>query len=1153
MNYLKLLFKLLFFNKASEFLYRQFSFCIFLFVFLSQNTLYALEFPIVINELMSSNSNTLADEDGDFEDWIELYNRGEESVDLEGWGLSDDASKLFKWKFPKVTINPGEYLLVWASGKDRKPDSEAFINGVRREVFLDISGTTVDNLLASAKFPLNPDEIHIITDYFEAPRNVGENYGQRMHGLFKAPATGNYTFWISSDDRSQLFLSNDNSKYNTSLIALVPVWASLRQWDKYPEQESLPQYLIKGNYYYLAALMKQGVGGDNLAVRVQLPDGTMEEPIPASYFYTDHFYELHTNFSIASEGEQVFLSHPEDGIVFTVPATNLPPDVSVGLKPDEESFFFFENPTPAGANNTVAYDEIINELPVFSHEGGFYTEAFSLSITSERSDLTVYYTLDGSDPDPTNLDGSTYEYQNSYPLGPKLTREFKTHKYTEPLTIEDRTPYSYELGTINTTRTFETWLPASNYFKGTVVRAILYKENTLINRSATNTYFISPEGADRYKLPVVSIVTAEPNLFDYISGIYTPGEIADRYTQPEWTGNYPANYHQRGEEWEKPGHLEYFSGDSLPVFKQGVGLRTHGGWTRSHYRKSLRLYARHVYDESNAFEYPFFGDLPSKGDPNIKVEDFRRLILRNSGNDYNRTLFRDVLMQDLVKHLPFATQAAQPVIHFINGEFWGLMNLRERYDQHYLHSHYGVDTDDVAILLANGSVNHGFSEDRNQFLDITSYAEENNLDEDIHYNWVYERFDIESLVQYYAAQLFFCNEDWPQGNMKFWRKRIDKYDPNSPLGHDGRWRWMLYDVDFGMNLYSQSHYTTNNLSRIMATTTDSVQIPRIPDDMSSRILRQLIKNTAFKNFFVNVVADQLNTCFKAAVIHEKVDSLNELLAPHRDEHWNRWRSGSDTGDKIKAFANERPAYVLAHTMDEFDISATKELTVNTEFEQGRIKLNSIIIDKTTPGISNDDDPYPWTGIYFEEVPVSLKAIPNEGYVFSHWDGVEENLTLLDEIEIELTADTAIYAHFEKMAELELIHYWHFNFLGDDNSLSAFNSDFSATFEPANISYEGVGEGYMDRVKEGAELNLQNKEVAGYGLRVRNPSDTRELVLKLPTTGFQNVILKYAVCRTNNGACMQSVCYRTEENGEWHPFTDGIVITPEYQLVILDFI
>src|SRR5690554_2773738 len=105
-----------------------------------------LSSSILINELMSSNSNTIADEEGDFSDWIELYNPTEETVNLKGWGLSDNISNPFKWVFPEVTIGPGDYLLVWASGKNRATSQKGLSQGVQQDVYLNIPGTKVSDL-----------------------------------------------------------------------------------------------------------------------------------------------------------------------------------------------------------------------------------------------------------------------------------------------------------------------------------------------------------------------------------------------------------------------------------------------------------------------------------------------------------------------------------------------------------------------------------------------------------------------------------------------------------------------------------------------------------------------------------------------------------------------------------------------------------------------------------------------------------------------------------------------------------------------------------------------------------------------------------------------------------------------------------------------
>lgn len=155
-------------------------------------------------------------------------------------------------------------------------------NGILREVYENIEGSTLQDLTNNAAFPSNPTSENIITDYFEAPTDVLENYGQRLTAQIIAPTTGNYIFWIASDDASGLWLSTDETPANKRWIAGVSGWTPSRSWYVESGQQSQSITLRAGQKYYIEALMKEGTGGDNLAVRWQLPDGTMEEPIPVS-------------------------------------------------------------------------------------------------------------------------------------------------------------------------------------------------------------------------------------------------------------------------------------------------------------------------------------------------------------------------------------------------------------------------------------------------------------------------------------------------------------------------------------------------------------------------------------------------------------------------------------------------------------------------------------------------------------------------------------------------------------------------------------------------------------------------------------------------------------------------------------------------------
>ncbi|MCA9947681.1 MAG: CotH kinase family protein, partial [Anaerolineales bacterium] len=211
------------------------------------------------------------------------------------------------------------------------------------------------------------------------------------------------------------------------------------------------------------------------------------------------------------------------------------------------------------------------------------------------------------------------------------------------------------LSTIRTTLPNVFWQePANEIFKGTVVRAMVDKSGALASSAATQTYFVDPAANGRYSLPVISIATDADNLFDPEIGIYVPG-------------NY-TNYAQSGIEWERPIHIEFYEADGTLGFAQNAGVRIHGSKSTIYHFKSLRIYARSEYGQDR-IEYDLF--------PGWKNDEFERLILRNSGQDIYATMFRDAMAQSLVSHLSFDTQPYRPAIVFLNGEYWGVHNVRE--------------------------------------------------------------------------------------------------------------------------------------------------------------------------------------------------------------------------------------------------------------------------------------------------------------------------------------------------------------------------------------------------------------------------------------------------------------------------------------------
>ncbi len=175
--------------------------------------------------------------------------------------------------------------LIAANSQKSFVVADTMVFGLWREVYLNAAdgAGTLSSLTNNPVFPDSPSTSELWTNSFEAPSNTGINsYGQRLRGYIVPPVSGNYVFWISSDDNGTLFVSTDDTPANKRVVAWVASWTGSREWTREANQQSLPITLEAGKVYYTEALMAQGGGGDNLAVRWQLPNATIEEPMPAN-------------------------------------------------------------------------------------------------------------------------------------------------------------------------------------------------------------------------------------------------------------------------------------------------------------------------------------------------------------------------------------------------------------------------------------------------------------------------------------------------------------------------------------------------------------------------------------------------------------------------------------------------------------------------------------------------------------------------------------------------------------------------------------------------------------------------------------------------------------------------------------------------------
>ncbi len=505
-----------------------------------------------------------------------------------------------------------------------------------------------------------------------------------------------------------------------------------------------------------------------------------------------------------------------------------------------------------------------------------------------------------------------------------------------------------------------------NISKSSVLKALSTKADHLPSPTVYESYFINEET----DLPVISLISDPYNLFDYNYGIYADG--------PGWTPdppNYGANFWM---DWERPAHIQFFDDDKNPGFSEDCGIAMYGAWTRSYPQKSFSVKFKDPYN-SSSLEYPLF--------PGFEVTTFKSFILRNSGNDFYYTHIRDAMMQNLIKDLDIDYLEYRPAVAYINGEYWGIYNIREKISEHYIANRHGIDPDNIDMLEGNMEVINGDNLDYSELID---YITNNDMSTDAALDYISSKIDLDNCLLYFAAEVYYNNQDWPSNNIKYWRERSE----------NGKWRWILYDLDFGFNLYETNGQAEDHLYYLLSGIETR---PGSNPPWSTLLPRKLTENSVIKNKFINLIADLLNTNFKSERVVNIINEMRDHIANEAVKHRQLWGLSQNTADshiqQMIKFAQERPGYLRGFVRNFFNSGSDGKITVNVT-EGGKIKLNSLYLD-------NSDSP--WSGTYFSSNPVTVKAIAAKGYKFDGWSGsITSNE---DSITISVSSSSNLQASF----------------------------------------------------------------------------------------------------------------------------------------------
>ena len=456
-------------------------------------------------------------------------------------------------------------------------------------------------------------------------------------------------------------------------------------------------------------------------------------------------------------------------------------------------------------------------------------------------------------------------------------------------------------------------------------------------------------------------------------GIYTNGKNGILGN----CANTKVNWNQ---DWERPVSMEYFLMDGRRELQFDAGIKIFGACSRANPQKSFAIYANDVYG-NDTIKYPFFSNKP--------IREFKSLVLRNSGNDNNSTLFRDAFMQGIVlNQIDIDCTDSQPVSVYLNGDYWGVYTFKEKINEHYIESNHGYDSDKIDLLENNAGVLNGNS---NQYTKLLSSLKINDPSKPEFYSTVKQQIDTEEYLNYQIAQIYFANTDWPGNNIRYWR----------PQGSDGRWRWIMYDTDFGFGL--SGGYSNNTLS--MALALKGPDWPNPP--WSTYVFRRLTENKEFREDFIQRFMSCLNSIFNQNRILALIDQYQYEIEGDIPKHIAKWRNPSSITvwrsnvNVLRTFAKKRQSYIEKHLKSQFKLGdvISQNLRV-AEPGKGEIYVNSIPQTETI-----------LSAAFFNQIPIQCHAIPRSGYRFVHWEGL--NSEARDRIQTIPLNKTELKAVFEK--------------------------------------------------------------------------------------------------------------------------------------------
>ncbi len=488
-------------------------------------------------------------------------------------------------------------------------------------------------------------------------------------------------------------------------------------------------------------------------------------------------------------------------------------------------------------------------------------------------------------------------------------------------------------------------------------------------RESSHTFFIN----ETVNMPVVAI-SVDPVFFQS-TYIYEPGCAGNnpKYCNPGLTA-----------ESEYPVHVEFFENGSSSAKKTwqiDAGISLMGGWSRTYEKKSVAIKMRKLYEDGR-LKYSMFTARP-------EANKFKGFNLRNGGNRYVGDYHGDAALTSLAEGTSVDYQRSRMVVVFYNGKYYGIHDLRERLNEHFVETNYGIDSKQVDMVkhLDKDVVVTGGTADSynamlalfagtNHFKTDTSNATEAQIARD-NYAQVQGMLDVGSFADYIALELYIGNTDWPDNNVRAWRSA------------DQPFKYMVFDVDHGFDWPWRGYFGGGTMFNWLK---KGGQRACNGDGCVAGIYLKLIQNPDFKRLFINHSAVLFTSYLTSEKVNAAVDRINQQLpASEVNRDLNTfvrpqyaYNDGFDRdGSHVTSYGSTRTSAIRSEYRSEFKLGSDISVTIASQ-GSGKVLVDGMTLPSTN-----------YTGKFFGGNDMLLEAVASGTAMFTGWtDGNTQNPRLV---------------------------------------------------------------------------------------------------------------------------------------------------------------